>query len=289
MSSAVPETLAGGLKFPESPRWHEGRLWISDMHGHRVVTIDDQGGISTVVSIDDKPSGLGFLEDGTPLVVSMRKHRVLALRDGQPPAPYADLSGLVSFRLNDMCMDGRQHVYVDNMTGGRNDPSSLVMIRPDLSYTEMAHDLIAPNGIVITPDNRTLIVAELTAQRLRAYDIADDGTLTGGRIFADTGDAEPDGIALDAEGAVWISSPNLGVFRRILPGGRVAQEIRTPGGRWGLACMLGGDDRRTLFMATTAQTRENHALCADFESDQKSTAKGYIDVLRVDVPGAGWP
>jgi sugar lactone lactonase YvrE len=289
MPSAVPETLAEGLKFPESPRWHDGRLWISDMHGHRVVTIDGQGTVTTVAAIDDKPSGLGFLPDGTTLVVSMRNYTVLALRDGQPPAPYTDLSGLVSFKLNDMCLDGRQNAYVDNMTGGRDDPSSLVMIRPDLSYTEMAHDLIAPNGIVITPDNRTLIVAELVAKRLRSYDIEDDGTLTGGRIFADTGDAEPDGIALDAEGAVWISSPNLGVFRRILPGGRIAQEVRTPDGRWGLACMLGGDDRRTLFMASTAQTWENHKLCTDFESDLKTTARGYIDVLTVDVPGAGWP
>lgn len=297
---ATPETLLEGLVFPEGPRWYGDRLWLADMHGHRVLTVDLQGNSTHIAAFDDKPSGIGLLADGTPIVVSMRKRLLVRIAPDGSLSTYADLNVLPGDSLNDMVMDGHQRAYVGNRIARGYSANSLqetsgpsaegvVLVTPDGRIEEVARDLWSPNGSVVTPDNRTLIVAEARGCRLIAFDIEEDGTLGNRRLFADTGDANPDGIALDAEGAIWIGSPRKSAFYRILPGGKVAAEIKLPEGKWAVACALGGPDRRTLFMLTAYQTMENLAKLVDFEADKRSTSRGFVEVVTVDVPGAGWP
>jgi sugar lactone lactonase YvrE len=262
--------------------------------------VDLDGKADTVAEIDDKPSGIGFLPDGTPIVVCMRRRTVVRIGPDGALAPYADVTGLPGDSLNDMVVDGRGRAFVDNRTRRGYAPGTpgwdqprheegIVLIDPHGVVRQVSHDMVAPNGLVISPDGRTLIVAEQLARRLTALDIEDDGSLTNRREYATTGDADPDGIALDAEGAVWIAAPQRGVFRRVLPGGRVTDEIATPEGKWAVACILGGPDGCTLFMITTWETMDNLMSLVDFEADLTSTSEGSVEVMRVDVPGAGWP
>lgn len=287
-----------GLVFPEGPRWHGGKLWISDMHAHRVLTMDMTGRSDTVAELHDKPSGLGFLPDGTPIVVSMRDRLLFAIGSDGSLSVYADLTCLPGDCLNDMVIDGKGRSYVGTLTRRDVRPEDLqpsdgreglVLVLPDGTATQVADDMLSPNGSVVTPDNTTLIVAEHRANRIDAFDINDDGSLGNRRVFADTLDADPDGIALDAEGAIWIGCPQLGAFRRILPGGRVTDEIKMPAGKWAVACALGGPDRRTLFLLTSWQTNENMKRLVSYEADKTSNSRGAIEVVTVEVPGAGWP
>jgi sugar lactone lactonase YvrE len=167
----------------------------------------------------------------------------------------------------------------DLLAGETPAPGNVVMVTPDGKARVVADNLEVPNGPAITPDHKTLIVAESFGHRLAAFDIAADGSLSGRRVFAELGEATPDGICLDAEGAVWVSSPLTHEFRRVRQGGTIADRI-TLSGKWAVACMLGGADRRTLFLLT-AET--------SLEDLQQGKSKGYIETVRVDVPGAGLP
>src|SRR4030042_1044564 len=224
METLTPSVLLDGLVFPEGPRWHDGKLWFSDIHAYKMMAVDPEGRSEMIASVPQHPSGLGFLPDGHLLV-----------------AP-----------------DGDARVVADG--------------------------LMYPNGMVITPDGKTLIVAETIGRRLTAFDIAPDGSLSGRRPFADLatgglGGAPPDGICIDAEGAIWVSSPPTSEFVRVREGGDITHRIPVPG-KWAVACMLGGEDRRTLFLCTAETTLKGLG---------QGESLGWGGQGRGDVPGAGRP
>jgi sugar lactone lactonase YvrE len=272
----TPETLLDGLTFPECPRWHAGRLWFSDVHAHRVMRVDLEGDADVVVELDDRPTGIGFLPDGTLLVVSADERVVLRVVDGSATV-HADLRSLPVEWLNDMVVDHDGRAYVDAITyvedpGGEESPDKIVCIDPDGSWRLVADPALRPNGIVITPDSRTLIHASTRRRKLIAWTIDGDGGLSESRLWADTGRWTPDGICLDADGAVWIGALAKEHFVRMREGGEVDATIEVPG-RLATACTLGGPDGRTLFMATV----------------DPETSRGNIEIAAVAVEGAGWP
>ncbi|MCH8195757.1 MAG: SMP-30/gluconolactonase/LRE family protein [Chloroflexi bacterium] len=281
MATLTPTPLLDGLVFPEGPRWRDGKLWFSDMHAHKVMTVDLQGRTEDVATVPQRPSGLGFLPDGRMLVVSMLDKRLLRLDPGGLTT-VADLAGLCDGDANDMVVDSQGRAYVGYLgfeMGEEFKLASIVMVEPDGSARVVADELSIPNGAVITPDGKTMIVAESRGNRLTAFDIETDGSLSGRRVFAEVGDAVPDGICLDAETGVWVGSPTTSEFFRVLEGGEITHRIPTPG-RYAVACIHGGEDRRTLFLLTAETTGEDL---------RRGISKGWIETVQVDVPGAGWP
>jgi sugar lactone lactonase YvrE len=277
------EVLVDGLAFGEGPRWHDGRLWYSDMHSHVVQAVDLDGSVETIVEVPNDPSGLGWLPDGRLLVVSMRDRQVLRLEPDGSLVTHADLFELASFHCNDMVVDGQGRAYVGNFGfdlhhGAEPAYAELVLIEPDGSARVVADRMKFPNGTVITPDGSTLIVGQSTGRDLVAFDIEADGSLSGRRVWAELGAAVPDGIALDAEGAVWFADPSRGGCHRVAEGGEVLGHVETD--RPAFACALGGPERRHLFV-----------LVAGTSSPEGSRTErsGRIEVVEVDVPGAGWP
>jgi sugar lactone lactonase YvrE len=275
------QTLVAGLRFPEGPRWYAGRFWFSDMHSQQVLAVDEAGKTEVVAEVEGDPSGLGFTPDGRLLVVSMRDRRLLRL-DPEGLTEVADLSPFATFHCNDMVVDGMGRAYVGNFgfdlhAGVARVPANLVLVHPD-GRTEIAADnLMFPNGTVITPDGKTLIVGESFAARLTAFDVAQDGSLSGRREWARLEKAVPDGICLDAEGAIWVASPVSGAVIRIREGGEVLERIEVE--HQAFACMLGGPERRTLFVCTAASSHPA----------ETSAPSGRIETVTVDVPGAGLP
>ena len=281
----MTQTVVSGLGFPESPRWHAGALWFVDVFRGHVLRLENGGGLHRAAEIDDHVSGLGFLPDGAPLVVSMRKRRVLRLGDGRP-AVHADLAAVAPGYLNDMVVDDRGRAIVgaianvvDPGDGAGHD--ALVSVGPAGTVEVAATGVSRPNGMVITPDGRTLIQAATRRRELVAWTLSRDGGLADPRRWAATGRHTPDGICLDAEGAVWVAGLAKRSFIRVLPGGAVTQEIGT-GERWAVACALGGDDGRTLFMATAIPGR----LPIQAHPDEPD---GFIEATEVAAPAAGWP
>lgn len=280
-----PERIvADGFSFLEGPRWRDGHLYCSDMGAGRVLRIDAESGVSeTVAVVPEQPSGLGWLPDGRLLVVSMRDRRLLRVEPDGRLVLHADLSKLVAHWCNDMVVDDAGRAYVGNfgfdlMAGEKQKPASLVAVEPDGRARVVADGLVFPNGAAIAQDRRRLVVAETWAHRLTAFDIRPDGTLSPGRLFADLVDGSADGIAMDAEDAVWVSCFGEREFRRVHEGGRVSEVVAIPD-QHAVACALGGEDRRTLFL-----------LCAEgVEKLVQGGAKAWIRSLRVDVPGAGIP
>jgi sugar lactone lactonase YvrE len=279
---ATPQPLLDGLYFPEGPRWHEGRLWFSDMHGHRVMTVGLDGTAATVVEVPAAPSGLGWLPDGRLLVVSMEDRRLLRL-DGGALTEVADLSRLASFHCNDMVVDAQGRAYVGNfgfdLHGGATPVSTvLILVLPTGEARVVAENMEFPNGTVITPDGRTLIIGESFGPRLTAFDVQADGSLTNRRVWATLTGAVPDGICLDAEGAVWVASPISAEVLRMREGGQVTQRISVS--TQAFACMLGGPQRRHLFICTA--TSGDPAVA-------REKRDGRIEVVEVEIPGAGLP
>ena len=234
------------------------------------------------MNVPGQPSGLGWLPDGRLLVVSMLDRRLLRL-DDEGLVEVADLSALATGPCNDMVVDAEGRAYVGNFGFDRHqgeEPRTAVLVRvdPDGRVTVADEELWFPNGSVITPDGRTLIVGETRAARLTAWDRAPDGSLSRRRVFAELGQNVPDGICLDAEGAVWCADPRNNEIIRVVEGGEVVQRISS--GRLGAyACMLGGEDRRTLFVCTNATSGPAAA----------EARAGRVEYARVDVPGAGLP
>jgi sugar lactone lactonase YvrE len=273
------QLLTSGLVFGECPRWHDDRLWFSDMHGEAVWVVDMAGNRELVVELlGRRPAGLGFLPDGDLLVVSMLERKILRW-DGEELSLHADLSELVPDGCNDMVVDERGRAYVGSFPPPAAPSGVIALVDPDGSARLVAEEVIFPNGSVITPDGRTLIVAESLGRRLTAFDIAADGSLANRRVYAELPDRGPDGICLDEEGAVWAAMPLAREFQRVLPGGTVA-EVVTVEGRMGIACALGGPDRRTLFLLSALE----HA-----PELLRGTRDARIDVTRVGVAGAGIP
>lgn len=281
--SRTLKTLLTGLAFPEGPRWRDGRLYFSDMHAHEVVAMTPEGARETVLSAEGPVSGLGWLPDGRMLVVSMVDMRLLRIEPDGRVAVHADLSGIATGRCNDMVVDREGRAYVGNFgydyPQGEVKPARLARVDPDGRVSEAAGDLIFPNGAMITPDGRTLIVGETFAARMTAFDIGPDGALSGRRVWAPLPErAVPDGACLDAEGAVWVASPTTNDVIRLREGGEVAERIGADQGVF--ACMLGGEDRRTLYVLTASGS--DPADCA-------ARRLGRIEAVRVDAPGAGLP
>lgn len=279
------ETLVEGFVFGEGPRWHAGRLFFSDIKGHRVEAVDLAGRRETVAELHGDPSGLGWLPDGRMLVVSMEDHRLLRL-DPDGLREVADLSSHCGGKANDMVVDALGRAYVGNIGFDLEAhpieprPTQLVRVDPDGSVHGVARELWCPNGLAITADGRTLVVAESAAGRLAAFDVAADGSLSGQRVFAALPEgAAPDGICVDAEDAVWVASPTTREFLRVRAGGDVVERIPT-GERIAIACALGGPSRRTLFLVTSATTSLAEAA---------RSRSGRIETCEVAVPGAGWP
>ena len=282
----TPTILLDGLKFPEGPRWHEGRLWFSDMHAHRVMTVEESGQTSIICEVPNRPSGLGFTPDGRLLVVSMTDRKLLCLNGNLGLKEVSDIGLLASGDANDMVVDDQARSYIGNFgfdysNDEKFKPASLVMVRPDGVALVVAEELLFPNGSVITPDGGRLIVAETYGRRLTAFDInKEDGTLSNRRIWAEVDPATPDGICLDAEGAIWVASPVTEEFIRVLEGGVVTDRIKLPPGKGAYACMLGGADGRTLFLCTSEGSQQDRV---------EGRSQGWIETVRVDVPGAGRP
>lgn len=275
IGSLARARLAGGLSFGEGPRWYEGLLWVSDMLGETVHTVTLDGSVTTLDLPGHAPAGLGFRPDGTLLIVSTERRVVLAY-DGDAVTEIADLSGIAPADLGDMVIDAGGRAYIGSQAreGG-------IIARLDLddSVTVVAEDLDFPNGMVITPDGRTLIVAESIGRRLTAYDIDGGGGLRGRRVFADGLDGPPDGIALDAAGGVWTSMTLAHQFERIVDGGAVTDRIDI-GDRAAIACMLGGPELRTLFLVSSSDAYPQRLI---------GTRLSHVETVTVDIPGAGFP
>jgi sugar lactone lactonase YvrE len=274
--------LTEGLVFGEGPRWHDGKLWYSDMHARWVTTVDPAGRTERIVEVPNLPSGLGWLPDGRLVVVSMRDRQLLRL-EGKKLTPHADLSKLAAFDCNDMVVDGQGRAYVGNFgydlhANAPRKPAELVLATPDGKARVVARDLEFPNGTVITPDGKTLIVGESFGAKLTAFDVESDGSLVRRRVWAAIENMVPDGICLDAEGAIWVASPLSEEMLRVREGGTVTHRFR-PSLR-PYACMLGGADRRTLFIVTAETHDPTEAL---------AKRSGRIETVEVDVPGAGFP
>lgn len=291
MIELTSEVLIDGLIFPECPRWRDDKLFFSDMHAHKVMTVDLSGKTTTLAEFPHRAAGLGFLPDGQLLINTMRDLQVHRLGpDGIQPV--ADLTQYGDDFINDMVVDGHGRAYI----GARNKRPSpehppsgrIVLFSMDGTTRMVADELDGPNGSVITPDGKTFIVAETAGHKLTAFDIRDDGTLTNRRVFADLGERVADGICLDADGAVWIGSPGTRECARVLEGGEVTHTVRC-GERWPLACMLGGEDGRTLFLMNCITTHENMAKLTSPDLDHLSESRGWIEVVQVEVPGAGYP
>jgi sugar lactone lactonase YvrE len=271
----IPQPLANGFCFGEGPRWFEGLLWYSDMLGEAVHTADMRGSLTTLRLPGHCPSGLGFRPDGSLLIASTEDRQVLRY-DGDTVVTIADLAHLAPANLGDMVVDdaGRAYIGCQAFSGG-----VIVRLDPDDSATVVAEDLDFPNGMVITEDRKTLILAESTGRRLSAFTIRDDGGLADRRIFADGLDGPPDGIALDAEGGVWASMTLAHQFERITEGGVVTHRIDM-GERVAIACALGGPERRTLFLLSSTDA---------YPQRLTGTRLSRLDTVRVDTPGAGLP
>ena len=284
--------LTDGLHFGEGPRWHQGRLWFSDFYDHAVRSVDEAGQVRTELEIDDQPSGLGWLPDGRMLVVAMHRRQLLRV-DPDGIKVHAELSGVAAHLTNDMVVDASGRAYVGNFgfdldrelkahgvesVIASHPTAKLARVDPNGRVQVAADDMHFPNGCVITPDGRTLIVAETLAMRLTAFDIAPDGSLSNRRVLASLGMRAPDGICLDANGHVWVANAIAPECVLVAPGGEIVETVRTT--RPCFACMLGGADRRTLYAMTAPSSLP----------DIVSTSRqGLIETARVATPGAGRP
>lgn len=273
-----------GLDFGEGPRWHDGRLWFSDFFRHGVFTLDADGTETRRWTVEARPSGLGWLPDGRLLIVSMADRRLLRA-EGDRLVVHADLSDVSSHDCNDLVVgpDGTAYVSVFGFDLHADPPEEprpthLVVVSPGGEVRVTADELWFPNGAVITPDGATLIVGESFGRRYSAYRIDATGMPVERRTWADLGARVPDGCCLDAEGAIWFADPVGRRVVRVAEGGEVLDEVATD--RSAVACALGGEDRRTLYVLTSKGTRPDRVAGA---------ATGRIETVRVDVPGVGWP
>jgi len=286
--------IGSGYSFLEGARWHAGRLFVSDFYTHRILAFDESGAMETICTVPDQPSGLGFAPDGRLLIVLMRDRRLLSLIDGRLRET-ADLSTVAAYHCNDMLVDRHGRAYVGNFGWNPADdprihPAALALVRPDGSVTVAAENLIFPNGIAVTPDGKTLLVAETLAGRISAFDVAEDGRLRNRRIWASfvaepfstvdeamkSGVPLPDGIALDAEEGLWIADAGGRGALRIAEGGRILDSVFTDS-QSVYSVALGGRDLRTLYMCAAEPMFSNNPAL-----DHRSR----LLACKVPVPGA---
>jgi sugar lactone lactonase YvrE len=283
----MPEVqiLLTGLAFGESPRWHEGRLWFSNWGTQEVVAVDLEGRSEVAARVPTSiPFCIDWLPDGRLLVVSGREGLVLRQEPDGALVTHADLRGLSDHAWNEIVVDGRGNAYVNGagfglLAGEAFAPGLIALVTPDGSVRQVAGGIAFPNGMAVTPDNSTLIVAESYGNRLTAFDIAADGSLANRRVWADAGDDHPDGICLDADNAVWYADVGNKHCVRVREGGQVLQTVALDRGCF--ACMLGGADRRTLFV-----------MAAEWRGPEKMTGgscTGQVLTVRAPAPGVGYP
>jgi sugar lactone lactonase YvrE len=302
--------VVSGLVFPESPRWHQGRFWFTDQFTGRIMTLTLDGVLDTLATLPDHAGGLGWLPDGTTLVVGMTERRLRRFRTGSDPfldanviddneigakqgsdpffadpffEPYANLTGLAGFHCNDLLVDPQGGAYVGNfgydiLGGAPTVSTKLIRVDPDGHSRAVGGPLVFPNGMALSPDGATLIVAETFARRLSSFYVSPDGELSDHRTWAELRTATPDGICLDAEGALWVASPTTRQLLRVREGGEVLDQVETLGAPY--ACMLGGPDRRILYVCT-AETHD--------PAEALRNPDGRIEVVNVAVPGVGLP
>jgi len=278
------ELLVDGVDFGEGPRWHDGAFWYSDFHQRSIYRVTVDGERNAMFSgLDDRPSGLGWLPDGSLLAVFMTSRRVMRDAGDGTLVEHADLSDIAAWHCNDMVVAPNGNAYVGNFgfdleAGSSFATADLALVRPDGTVEVAAEAMRFPNGSVITPDGSTLIVGQSFGGDYVAFTIGDDGTLTGRRQWAEIPGTAPDGCTLDAEGGIWFSDALGAQVVRVEEGGQVTDRIATPQPTF--ACMLGGDDGRTLF-----------ALCApgSHPDEVAGKAAGSIQTRRVDHPHAGNP
>jgi sugar lactone lactonase YvrE len=276
-----PQTLLTGLALGESPRWHADRLVFSDWGAHEIIAAGLDGRREVLVHVPGLPFCLDWLPDGRLLIVSGQAGHLLRKEPDGSLVTHADLRSLSAYAWNDIVVDGRGNAYVNNIgfnfPGGEFAPGILALVTPDGSARQVADGVAFPNGMVVTPDNATLILAESYGNRLTAFDIAADGSLSNRRVWAALDNGAPDGICLDAENAIWYGDvPNKRCVR-VRAGGEVLQTINLDRGCF--ACMLGGVDRRTLFL-----------MAAEFPGSMAGGARtGKVLTVKAPAPGAGWP
>lgn len=283
MKTHTAEKLADGFVFLEGPRWHQGQLWCSDMWGFKVYKIAPNGQREVVCEVPERPSGIGFMPDGTPLIVSMGNRKLMKLIGGKLVL-HADLSPFCTGDVNDLVMDDQGRAYVGNFgydlfAGAEQRPADLVCVAPDGSVRVVAKDLDFPNGTVIKDGGKTLVIAESWAMRLTAFDRAADGSLSNRRLYVQLTERMPDGICLDQAGAIWVSCFNSGEVVRVLEGGEITDLVAL-GDKRAVACQLGGSDGRTLFCLSYDGTLEDL---------HERKPQGAIETVRVAVAGAGSP
>ena len=299
MTEPTFTTLIEGYSFFEAPRWHEGRLWLSDFYTHQVIAVTPDGAVEKIAEVAGQPSGLGWLPDGRLLVVSMADRKVLRREADGALVVHADLSAVASGPANDMVVDARGRAYVGNfgfdlMMGAPLATARLARVDPDGTVSVAAEGLYFPNGMMITPDGKTLIVNETFANRISAFPIHPDGSLGPRCDYARFGPppvgtelaeifpqakVAPDGGVLDAEGAVWIADAIGNRALRVAEGGKILDEIST--GALGVyACTLGGPDLRTLYLC----------VAPDFEAHKRAAAReAAIWAATAQVPGISRP
>jgi sugar lactone lactonase YvrE len=277
------QTLVSGILLGESPRWHGDRLWFSDWAAHEVVAVDLAGKREVIVRVPSFPFSIDWLADGRLVIVSGGDGLLLRRELDGSLVTHADLTGLSAHPWNEIVVDGRGNAYVNNIgfdfPGGEFATGIVALVRPDGSAQQVADGVAFPNGMVVTPDNSTLILAESYGNRLTAFDIGADGNLSKRRVWADLDDAFPDGICLDEETAVWYGDvPNKRCVR-VREGGELLQTIHIDRGCF--ACMLGGVDNRTLFLMANEWRGSTNV------ADAPPTGQ----VLTVEAPAsrAGWP
>jgi sugar lactone lactonase YvrE len=285
----MPEmhTLLTCLAFGESPRWHNGRLWFADWGAQEIIALNLEGKSEVIVKVSfpSFPMCFDWLPNGQLLIVSSRDGLLLRMESGSSLVTHADLSSLSKkgFPWNEIVIDGRGNAYINNQgfdfPGGEFAPGTIALLTPDGTTRQVADGIAFPNGMAVTPDNKTLIIAESYGKKLTALDIAADGSLSNQRVWADLGDGVPDGICIDAENAVWYGDvPNKRCVR-VREGGEVLQTIDLDRGCF--ACMLGGADNRTLFMIATEW--RGPANMTDGERT------GQVLTVEAPAPHAGWP
>jgi sugar lactone lactonase YvrE len=274
----MSELHVDALKFPEGPRWRDGTWWLSDQLGDRILRVAENGDHEVVCEVGS-PSGLGFTPDGALLATRMNEPSIVRI-DAGSAVEIVDLRAHGA-HLNDMCVDPGGRAYVDAYDDHFDTTRQRVLlVVPGSEPVVAAADVKYPNGIAVTPDGATLILSETFGGLLTAFDIAPDGTLSGRRAWATLPpDAKPDGLCIDAEGAVWVASYLSGEFLRVREGGEVVDR-RSFAGRWAMSCSLGGDDGRTLLFCTAETSQEDYFA---------RRAVGHLDTERVDVPGVQRP
>jgi sugar lactone lactonase YvrE len=282
------DVLRAGLGLVESPRWHNGRLWFSDWIAGEIIAIDNAGTSELMLRHESLPLCFDFLPDGRLVLVSNQEIALLTIERHGTLTRYTDLSALTQFGCNDIVVDGHGNAYVNSpnfefSTGppeGEVQPGFVALVTSDGTARIVADDIAFPNGMAVTADNRTLVVADSYRHQLVGFDVADDGTLSGRRVWAELGDAAPDGICLDAEGAAWYADVPHQSCMRVAEGGEVLAAVKLD--RGGFACMLGGTHGATLYIVA-ARWPGASGLGQDVSWD------GQVLRTEVEIAGAGWP